>query len=465
MGPGQPGRRARLVVGTLGCLAAYTGFLVLGSRTGDRGPLATGLLTWWAISLGLTWWVTRRGLGWRRPVLAVVVAAALVQVPGLTRPPWSSSDAYRYVWDGRVQLAGTSPYRYVPLDDRLAGLRDPILFPGLTADERSGVVTQPLPTDHDALLARAGDDPRTRINRPQVPTIYPPVAQAWFAVVAAATPWSWGTLGLQLGCALVALGVAGFLAAWLRRRGGQPAGALWWAWCPTVLLEAGNGAHVDIVATGLLLDAVAVVSSQPGRRWARAAAGVLLGLAASVKLTPLVALPALASWRDGWRSALPAPVAALVTLALTYLPHVLVVGTLVLGFLPGYLVEEGGGNQAGVLAFVLPQPWRLAGVVVVMAGAVLWALFRATQGPAVVALTLVGVLVLAATPTYPWYTLPLVGLAVLAGRLEWLGVAVAGHLAYLTVLSAPVPAVGYAVAALVVVGAAVRRRSRGAVPA
>ncbi|MDQ2781746.1 MAG: hypothetical protein M3Y26_04315, partial [Actinomycetota bacterium] len=68
------------------------------------------------------------------------------------------------------------------------------------------------------------------------------------------------------------------------------------------------------------------------------------------------------------------------------------------------------------------------------------------------------------TPSYPWYTVPLVALAVLTRRLEWIAVALAGHLALALVLYAPWAAVGYAVATVVVVGAGVRRWRRTLVP-
>jgi len=43
---------------------------------------------------------------------------------------------------------------------------------------------------------------------------------------------------------------------------------------------------------------------------------------------------------------------------------------------------------------------------------------------------LYGAALLITTPTYPWYGLPLIALAVLAGRFEWLAVPVAAYLAY-----------------------------------
>jgi hypothetical protein len=39
-------------------------------------------------------------------------------------PPRLSTDIYRYIWDGRVQAAGINPYPYLPVDARLAELRD-----------------------------------------------------------------------------------------------------------------------------------------------------------------------------------------------------------------------------------------------------------------------------------------------------------------------------------------------------
>ena len=338
--------------------------------------------------------MSRDGARLGRPVIAVAVLALAVQLPGLFSPPQSSSDAWRYVWDGRVQLSGTSPYRFVPLDDRLAGLRDPVLFPGLTSDQRSGVTTTPLPADPSSFQHRVQNDPRTMINRPQVPTIYPPVAELWFAGTAAVTPWSAGTLGLQIASALLAVAVAAALAAWLLRRGRNPREALWWAWCPTVILETGNGAHVDVLGAALVLGAVLTLTTRRGRAGSTWIAGLLLGAAAAVKLTPLVLLPAFLPLRRsdsrpsdsrpsdsrpsedqrlGVRRPWQVPLAAVGTLVASYVPHVLIAGGLVLGYLPGYLQEEGGGNRAGLLRLVVPDNLLTPAMLVVMAAVAIWA--------------------------------------------------------------------------------------------
>jgi hypothetical protein len=89
----------------------------------------------------------------RAPIWFVVVVTLAIQLPHLLFVPRTSDDAYRYIWDGRVLLAGIDPYHFVPLDPELAHLRDPLHFP-------------------------EGEAPL--INRPGVPTIYPPIAQLWF---------------------------------------------------------------------------------------------------------------------------------------------------------------------------------------------------------------------------------------------------------------------------------------------
>ncbi|NUR96513.1 MAG: hypothetical protein HOV67_14800, partial [Kribbellaceae bacterium] len=206
--------------------------------------------------------------------------------------------------------------------------------------------------------------------------------------------------------------------AWLLAVQDPRAGALW-GWSPIVALEAGNAAHVDVLGALLITAAVVTTARRPKL------AAVLLGAAGSVKLLPLLLLPAFRTRR---------PIVALGTFAATYLPHVLAVGTLVLGFLPGYLNQEGfddGSSRSAILALLLPPEARqLTAAALALALAAL-AFHRARRDP--IALTccwLYGAALLIATPTYPWYGLPLIALAALAGRPEWIAVPLASYLAY-----------------------------------
>ncbi len=423
LGRAASGGTVPLVVGGVVCVV------------GSAAVVATASASWWpngtllvAVLLlgGIAWLITRRPAG-RRPVLGVLMFAALCQLPGLTLAPITSTDAYRYVWDGRVQLSGSSPYSHVPLDDALARLRDPILFPGLSPEDRTGVTGPPrVPRDPAAVAVLSADDPRTRINRPEVPTIYPPVAQAYFTAVAALTPWSAGTFGLQLAAAVLAVGLTALLATELRRRNRDPRWAILWGWSPIVALEAGSAAHIDVLAAALIVAAVITAA-----RRSPVITGLLLGAAAAVKLLPLLLLPAFTSVR---RNGVKTPLIAVGTFVASYVPHVLAVGTLVLGFLPGYLGQEGfsdGSSRSAILALVLPPAARqvVAGVVAV-ALALLAIRLHGRQPIAVTCCWLYGGALLLTTPTYPWYGVPLIALAVLAGRAEWLAVPLASYLAY-----------------------------------
>ncbi len=147
------------LAGALACAIADAAYLgLLGGDGADARLLAMSWVVFGVVLAGLALARAQWRPSLRRPVAVIVLAAALVQVPGLLLAPLNSSDAYRYVWDGRVQLSGVSPYRMAPLDDRLAGLRDPVLFPGLGPADHTGI---------SGLSTDTADDPRTRINRPE----------------------------------------------------------------------------------------------------------------------------------------------------------------------------------------------------------------------------------------------------------------------------------------------------------
>jgi hypothetical protein len=159
------------------------------------------------------------------------------------------------------------------------------------------------------------------------------------------------------------------------------------------------------------------------------AAGAWLGAAIVTKLYPLLLLPSLARRR---------PLAVLggmvAVIAVTYLPHVAVVRTGVIGYLPGYLHEDGYSTGRGYRLIGAAMPPLPAGIVAVLAvaAAMAWAAWRSDPDhPDRSALVVVGVALLAATPSLPWYTLLLLALAARVGRPEWLGVVAAATVSYL----------------------------------
>ncbi|MGI4895572.1 MAG: hypothetical protein ACRYF3_10710 [Janthinobacterium lividum] len=463
------------MVGGLVCVGVAVALRLVGPMAVDRDRWLLVVLAGSAVCALAAWWVLRgpgpqSGAG-RRALTLVVLGTILCQLPGLTSKPLSSTDAYRYVWDGRVQLAGVSPYRWAPGDDALARLRDPILFPGLGADDAGGLPTvREFPPDAPGELARlTRDDPRTPINRPRVVTIYPPVAETWFLLVASVTPWSAGTFGLQLGSALLAVLTTWMAGLVLRRQGRDPRWALLFGWAPLTAHEAANGAHVDMLAAALLVGTALVLAVPRPYSWRRRlAAGLLLGGAVSAKLLPTAALPAVAPLRGGQGRQWLVPVVAVLTTLVSYVPYVAGAGTLVFGFLPAYLAQEGfdsGSKYAVLAALHVPSGARTpVALVVLLVIAVLVARRTPSLSMAEGALVLLGSTMLVITPAYPWYLLPVLALAAVARRPEWIVAALPAYVANSVGAQLMEREVLWSAVALVVVGASLARRLRASGP-
>ncbi|MEJ0015502.1 MAG: glycosyltransferase family 87 protein [Acetobacteraceae bacterium] len=373
--------------------------------------------------------IVRRGRLPPRAIWLVLAVAVAMRLLTLFAPPVLSSDIYRYVWDGRVQLAGINPYRDVPAADELAPLRDATVYP--------------------------------QINRADYArTIYPPGAQAIFALAAMATP---GVFGMKLMIAIFDAVAIGALIVLLRIAGRDPAELLIYAWLPLPVWEFAGNAHIDGAAAGLVTLALLAAVR---RRWVWT--GVLLGFATLTKFLPVVVLPAL--WRP-WNRWMPAAFA--LTVVALYLCYA-TAGWKVLGFLSGYASEEGFQSGSGIFllqvlstAVALPAwaPKLYVALVLVVLGGIAVRFAFATplpmaDGPRVLcqarqAAILAAVLLIALSPHYPWYfgwLAPLACLAPLPGVL-WL-LAAAPLLAHGALQYLAVPAAVYGPAiALAALGA------------
>lgn len=432
---------ASAVVAAMGALLAW--------RTPHGAP-------WVAAQLGGVWLLFAAGVLLVRR-LPVRVATPLILAGGVAlplvvafAPPRSSDDLYRYVWDGRVQAAGTNPYQYAPAAPQLAGLRDETLWP------------------HDAPWCLPAQSPApgcTVINRPTARTAYPPVAQVVFLGVHLLSPPGLTHAGapvhvpVQLAMTAFAVATTMLLVLGLGAVGGDPRLAALWAWCPAVAWEVGSNAHVDVVAaflTGLALLVLARARSAGRAAWG----GALLGLAIATKLTPALVMPAVLRRR-------PTAVAgaSLAAVTVVYLPHVVAVGAKAIGYVPGYLGEEGyrSGARFALLVWLAPNRAAVLLAVALLVGVAFLVLRTADPDrPWHAAATMVGAALFVAAPSYPWYGLLLVLLVALGAPAEWLAVVAAGYLAQFSAqlnldedVARPI---GYAIAlALVLVGAYARR--------
>jgi hypothetical protein len=349
-----------------------------------------------------------------RTAIAIILAAsAATGCAALVGPPDTSTDSARYSWDGIVQDAGISPYRYGPNDSAVAKLRPDWLFAlpvytdsGPHCPESRRYLTHSAPTAN-ALC--------TAINRPGVPTIYPPASELLFAAVRGIVPSDAQYWPFQLTGLLISLAITVLLIVGLRRRGLNPRWAALWALCPLTASEAVTNAHVDIL--GSLLTLLAVFALASGARWR---GGVLLGAAIAAKLIPVLAAFAVLR-RQPWKII----VTATVTFAVLYIPYVAATGLAVVGYLPGYLSEEGydSGNRFVLLRAFLPASASLivAGVLL-LSIAVLTVIFSNPQRPWLGELVVIGAALIIASPPFAWYALLLIPFVAMSGRWEWLAI-------------------------------------------
>jgi hypothetical protein len=186
----------------------------------------------------------------QRVIVMGLGLAALWHLPFLMAPPGPDDDIHRYLWDGHIQRLGYNPYLVIPSDPALSGLHTP----------------------------------ETRmLNNPDLPSLYPPGAQLFFRTVTAIHE---SIFALKVAFAVCDLAIVLILLDILRRSGQAAHWVLAYAWNPLLATEVAYSGHVDIVGVLLLLVSVAALA----RRW-RAVAALAFGLAAAVKLLPIVLLP------------------------------------------------------------------------------------------------------------------------------------------------------------------------------
>jgi hypothetical protein len=247
-------------------------------------------------------------------ILIVAIACRLV---ALFAEPYLSTDMYRYVWDGVVQHAHVSPYRYVPGDSALSFLRAP----------NQHVF------DH--------------INRRDYAhTIYPPAAQALFCLITWVSP----TVVFMKTVMVLFEGVTMYaLIALLHHLGVRREQTLLYAWCPILIWEIAGSGHLDSPAMAFI--ALALLARY---RKQSILTGLFLGIAILLKLYPLVLVPAL--YRRGDYK-MPATVAGVIAFGYAAYSSV---GMLVFGFLGGYVQEEG--MATGTRYFLLELAQRIPGL-------------------------------------------------------------------------------------------------------
>ncbi len=368
---GQP-VSPRLALGLAVCASACAAWV--GSSVVYTFDVSDGLVLSLVGLGGLTWAAvlaaTRSDApGWDANGPAVplgawlVVAALLVRAPWIPSAPIFSDDVYRYVWEGRAWAAGFNPFAHAPIDPLLASLRD---------------------------------EGWKRVNHPEVSSIYPPLAQLLFVLLAPGGALAWKVLGAlaDVGTALV-LARRSSRAAWL------------WALLPLTALESAGSGHLESVGVFLLVASLAAnEAGRTGVAIAAAWAGAMVKLLPGAALLPLV-------------RGVKVRAAVVVATVVAFAPILAAGRGAFRGFETYRAVWAFNGSAYPLLAAVLgssavaadPARTVLQGVGALVVVGAAWRSRRQRDAAATVAMAAAGAFVLLSPTVHPWYVLWPLGVA------------------------------------------------------
>ena len=330
----------------------------------SQAPLGSPLFFACASGATLAYFLLLRGF-WRRPVtsrrtfaIALLLSVA-IRAPLVGPKVNSDSDMARYLWDGRVQTMGYSPYEVIPADPSMAATH---------TDETRGM-------------------PSSRSRTP-----YPPGAQLFFRLVVSIHDSTRTMKAALVVCDLMTILI---LWRWLALTGRPEWLVLTYAWNPLVVLEIAHSGHLD--ALGAMW--IAASAYWLARR-RTALATVAYILAVTTKLLPIVLLPLY--WR---RVRLRDAVGGATLLTLLYLAYTRH-GALPFGNVPNVVDHiRFNGPVFRFLAGLTSSQAAAASAVGLGFAVAAWARWRlSATNPAAWAWPMA--IALAAAPViYPWYLL------------------------------------------------------------
>lgn len=199
------------------------------------------------------------------PVFLIFSVSVIIRLVFLYSEPSLSDDIHRYVFDGKILVSGINPYSDSPL-------RAADLYPEMKN------------------LA-------SRVNHPDLVTIYPPAAQLVFAAGA----FIGGMNGIRLLLILID-SAAILLMIRIALKSDIPSSRIiLYAWNPLIVMETASSGHIDSAAVFFLISSIKILTAFAPEKESRRiysasalrlfAAGASFAFSFLIKLLPLMFLP------------------------------------------------------------------------------------------------------------------------------------------------------------------------------
>ena len=163
-------------------------------------------------------------------------------------------DVYRYLWDGKVFANGINPFEYAPSEvNEFKALRiqNPERYYEIYVERNERELEK---LDELKWATPKSLKFMERVNHPDVPTIYPPMAQFVFRLVHHIKPDSIVTL--RAGFLFFDIMTLVFIVGILSRLGLDKSNCLIYFWSPLIIKETFNSTHLDIIGISLLTGSI-----------------------------------------------------------------------------------------------------------------------------------------------------------------------------------------------------------------
>nr|MBS0037990.1 DUF2029 domain-containing protein [Saprospiraceae bacterium] len=221
-----------------------------------------------------------------KSLLLVAVITRLLIIPAT---PNLTDDFYRYVWDGQLVLSVENPYEKTPEE-----------WVNSEGDKPTFLDTDLYP----------------HLNSKEYYSVYTPFSQLIFSTGTAMGRGHSGGAAFWIKVLIVSFDIVLLfvLVPLLRRLKKYPGMVAIYAFNPLVLLEISGNLHLEGVAVFFLALALLYYTGKRGIR-----TGIMMGLAAGVKIIPIILVPLMALARN-FKQWFSFSLAAIVTTALLFIP-------------------------------------------------------------------------------------------------------------------------------------------------